>query len=300
MTMFQRLDELRDSLFAARMLREEILGQAVAPDAAARLRTAFLRENSAPGAGAALAVAIARGRTANLVVGKDVLTEIAAVVGSGDARTHAGATFHGKPAPAPSQVPGLFDELLETVNSPVAVESWPAPVRAFGLHFLLRLVQPFQGQPDVLGHAAEALVLCADGFAADHVLLAEREVGAAPHATKPDPDAFARERMHRFVERLGETRDRVCDAASRSMLAAWVERREARVNPRQRRLLRWLAERDGTPHIAFQDYVDLHAGRRAPSVRTLQRDFQQLRSRRLLRTVGDEFVLDFSPITFGA
>src|SRR6185436_16196035 len=88
-----------------------------------------------------------------------------------------------------------------------------------------------------------------------HMLLAEPGVGAAPGATKPDPDAFARERTHRFVERLGESRDRVRDAAARSLVAAWTERREARLNPRQRRLLRWLAEKEGAPRIRSEEHT---------------------------------------------
>jgi len=143
------------------------------------------------------------------------------------------------------------------------------------------------------------MLLAADGFTADHMLLAEADVGASAGVARPDPDAFVRDRMHRFVERLGESRDRVRDAAARSLVFAWVERREAHVNPRQRRLLKWLAQRDGDPRITFQDYVDLHAGRRAPSVRSLQRDFQQLRERGLLRVAGDGFLLDTRLLTFG-
>jgi len=297
--MFQKLPDLRDSLLAARFLREEILGQAVLPEPAARLRVEFLRENSPHGGRKAIEAALVRARAPVTVVGRDVLTELAAAAGSGEPRSHSGATFHGKAAPAPAEIEELFDELLETVNAPVAVESWPAPVRAFGLHFLLRLVQPFQAPPDVVAFAAEAMVLAADGFAADHVLLAEASVGAGQGSSRPDPDAFARERMNRFVERLGETRDRVRDAAARSLIASWTERREARLNPRQRRLLRWLAEREGAPRIVFQDYVDLHAGRRAPSVRSLQRDFQKLRERGLLRADGDAFLLDARPVTYG-
>lgn len=299
-TVFHHLSELRDSLLAARFLREEILGQAVAPEAASRLRARFLAANTPPGGGRAIEAAlVAAQRPGFSLVGRDMLTALAAAAGSAELRTHPGAAFHGKPAPPPAGIPQLLGELIETVNAPVAVESWPAPVRAFGLHFLLRLVQPFQAPPELVAFAAEALVLGADGFSADHLLLAEPSVGAGPGAAKPDPDAFARERMHRFVERLGDSRDLVRDAAARSLLAAWAERKEARLNPRQRRLVKWLAEREGPPAIVFQDYVDLHAGRRAPSVRSLQRDFQQLRERRLLRAEGDGFLLDTTPLAFG-
>jgi hypothetical protein len=298
--MFDDLSDLRDSLLVARFLREEILAAAVAPKAAERLRQDFLAENAAHGSRRALDTAVALGRKAEFgVVSEEALTSIAAAAGAAAKRSHAGAPFHGKAAPAPSRVPELLAEMLETINSPVALETWSPPVRAFGLHFLLRLVQPFQAPAESVAHAAEAMVLAGNGFAADHMLLAEADVGSAPGATKPDPDAFARDRTHRFVERLGESRDRVRDAAARSLLAAWAQRREAKLNPRQRRLVMWLADRHGAPRIAFQDYVDLHAGRRAPSVRSLQRDFQSLRVRGLLRADGDGFVLDARPVTFG-
>jgi hypothetical protein len=298
--MFGDLSDLRDSLLVARLLREEMLAAAVAPEAAARLREEFLAENALHGSRRAIGAAMSRGRARDFsVVDEDALTEIAAAAGSGERRAHAGAPFHGKAAPAPSRIPELLAELLETINSPVALETWSPPVRAFGLHFLLRLVQPFQAPADVVAHAAEAMLLAADGFVADHMLLVEPGVGAAPGATKPDPDAFVRERTHRFVERLGESRDRVRDAAARSLVVAWAERRDAGLNPRQRRLVKWLADKHGAPRIAFQDYVDLHAGRRAPSVRSLQRDFQSLRTRGLLRADGDGFVLDTRPVTFG-
>ena len=131
--MFQKLAELRDSLLAARFLREEILGQAVLPDAALRLRREFLRENTPHGGRRAMEAAMDRGRAPAVVVSRETLAEIAAAAGSAEPRSHSGATFHGKPAPAASEAAELFDELLETVNSPVAVESWPAPVRAFAL-----------------------------------------------------------------------------------------------------------------------------------------------------------------------
>lgn len=298
--MFGDLSDLRDSLLVARLLREEILAAAVAPEAAARLRGEFLAGNAAHGARRALDVALTRGRVRDFsVVDEEALEAVASAAGSSERRTHPGAPFHGKAAPPPARVDGLLAELLETVNSPVALESWSPPVRAFGLHFLLRLVQPFQAPADVVAHAAEAMVLAADGFSADHMLLVEPGVGASPGATKPDPDAFVRERTHRFVERLGESRDRVRDAAARSLVVAWADRRDAALNPRQRRLVKWLADKHGAPRVAFQDYVDLHAGRRAPSVRSLQRDFQSLRARGLLRVDGDGFVLDTRPVTFG-
>lgn len=298
--MFKNLSDLRDALLAVRLIREEILGQPVLPESATRLREGFLRDNSPPGARRAVEAAIARGRRPGFgAVDAESLAALARELGSAEQRTHGGVPFHGKPAPSPSRIPELLEELLETVNSPTAIESWPAPVRAFGLHFLLRLVQPFQAPPDLVGYAAEAMLLAADGFAADHVLLAEPEVGAAVDTTKPDPDTFARERLDRLLERCGTARDRVRGAAARSLLAAWAGRRDARLNPRERRLVKWLAEKEGEPRVTFQDHVDLHAGRRAPSVRSLQRDFQRLRARGLLRPDGDGFLLDTRPVVFG-
>ncbi len=298
--MFKSLPDLRDALLAARLVREEILGQPVLPESAARLRESFLRDNSPPGARRAVEAAVERGRRPGFgIIDANNLAALAEALGSPDVRTHGGVPFHGKPAPSPARVPELVEELLDTVNAPTAIESWPAPVRAFGVHFLLRLVQPYQAPPDLVGYAAEAMLLAADGFAADHVLLAEPEVGAGAGTTKPDPDAFARERLDRLLERCGAARDRVRGAAARSLLAAWAGRRDARLNPRERRLVKWLAERDGEPRVTFQDHVDLHAGRRAPSVRSLQRDFQRLRARGLLRPDGDGFLLDTRPVVFG-
>ena len=269
------------------------------PEAATRLRAAFLRENVSAAARPAFEAATTRAGGAGNIVSREVLVEIAAAAGGGGERSHGGVVFHGKPAPAPGGIPELLEELLETVNSPLALESWPAPVRAFGLHFLLRLVQPFEAPPEIVGPAAEAMLLAADGFAPDRMLLAEPDAGCVSPSGKPDPDAFSRERTHRLVERLGDSRDRVRDAAARWMMAAWATQRSARLNPRQSRLLRWLAEREDGGRIAFQDYVDLHAGRRAPSVRSLQRDFQRLRERGLLREESDGFALDTRPLTFG-
>src|SRR5207247_1349306 len=95
--------------------------------------------------------------------------------------------FHGKPAPPPQEIPDLFAELLETVNSPVALETWPAPARAFGLHFLLRLVQPLQAPAALLPHAAEAMLPAPAGLPAAHPLpsppAAPRRASARSSAT---------------------------------------------------------------------------------------------------------------------
>jgi len=299
--MFDRVQELREPLLTARLLREEILAQPVFPDAAARLRRTFLTANAARTGRETLGVALDLGRRhGSAAIERESLAAIAHAAGGGELRTHPGAAFHGKAAPAPPRVGELLDELLETVNSPTAMESWSAVVRAFAIHFLLRLVQPFQASAAAVACAAEAMVLAADGFAADHMLLPESDAGVAGSHARPDPDAFALERAHRLVERLGESRDLVRDAGARSVLAAWAEQRAARLNPRERRLVRWLAEKDGAPRIEFREYVALHAGRRAPSVRSLQRDFQRLRERGLLRADGDAFVLDQRPLAFGS
>lgn len=298
--MFERLPDLREPLLTARLLREEILAQPLFPDVASRLRRTFLDGNAARPGRAALEVALGHGRRAGFaVIERTSLTEIASAAGGGELRTHPGAAFHGKAAPPPSRVEELLEELLETVNAPTAMESWSAVVRAFAVHFLLRLVQPFQASSAAVACAAEAMVLASDGFAADHMLLPEADAGAGGSRARPDPDAFALERAHRLVERLGESRELVREAGARSVVAAWAEQRGARLNPRERRLVRWLAEKDGAPRIEFREYVALHAGRRAPSVRSLQRDFQRLRERGLLRADGDAFVLDQRPLAFG-
>lgn len=298
--MFTRLAELRDALFAARFLREEVHDMPLAPDTGARLREAILADNAAAAPRAALLRAVELGRTADwALVTEEALDALAEASGARGFRTHAGSAFEGKAAPSPSRIPALLGELLETVNSPLAMESWPAPVRAFALHFLLRLVQPFQAPAAAVAQAAEAMVLAADGFAADLVLLPEADAGVSPAATRPDPDAFAAARLDRLVERLGATRDRVRDAAARALLAAWALRREARLSARERSLVRWLAEKDGPPRIAFQEYVDLHAGRRAPSLRSLQRDFQRLRERGVLRADGEGHALDLRFVAYG-
>src|SRR5215831_15465525 len=131
--MFDDLSDLRDSLLVARLLREEILAAPALPEASARLREEFLAANSSThGSRRAVEAATSRGRARDFsLVDEDALTELAAAAGSGERRTHAGAPFHGKAAPAPSRIPELTAELIETINSPVAIETWSPPVRAF-------------------------------------------------------------------------------------------------------------------------------------------------------------------------
>ena len=82
--MFKSLPELRDSLLAARLIREEILGQPVLPESAARLRESFLRDNSPPGARRAVEMAILEGRRAGFgVVDAAASERLAATVDRG-------------------------------------------------------------------------------------------------------------------------------------------------------------------------------------------------------------------------
>jgi hypothetical protein len=298
--MFDDLSAYRESLLALRLVREEILATAVLPSHAERLRSEFLADNVSAEGEKAVVIATARGRNPGFtVVGREDIEAVALAAGSASLRTHSGVAFRGRPAPPTRGLSDLVVELLDTVNSPTAVESWPVPVRAVTLHFLLRLVQPYEAPAGLVAFAAEAMVLASDGFSADRVLLAEEGIGSEPGAGKPDPDAFARARIDRMLERVGEARDRVRDAATRSLLAAWAERRESRLNRRETHLVRHLAEGDPLRRFTFQDYVDLHAGRRAPSLRSLQRDFQRLRQRGLLRRDGDAWTLEPGPLAFG-
>jgi hypothetical protein len=194
----------------------------------------------------------------------------------------------------------LVDELLDTVNAPVAMESWAPPVRAFALHFFVRLVQPFEAPGIAVGALAEAWMLGADGFAADRCLLPEPgdivpalahstqpwtpppdhgapPVGSSAHTARPDPDGFVRARAHRLVERLAESEERVRLAAARTVAVSWSRDRAARLNVRQEQVVAWLAAGQGLRAISFPEYVRLHAGRRAPSLRSLQRDWKALR-----------------------
>ncbi len=297
--MFTRIASLRESFLTARLLREEILAAPVPPQAARRLRDTFRVEN-ASGRNAVVDAALRLGRMPGLViVDRSHLEALAAAAGSAAPRSSPGVPFRGTAAPPPAHVPGLLGELLETVNAPAAIETWPAPARAIGLDFLLRLVQPFEAPGDVVAHGAEAMLLAADGFAADSMLLPEVGVGAEPGPERADPDAFLDARVHRLVDRLGESLGRLRDVAARSLLAAWAPTRPARLNRRQAAFVRRLAEDPPARPISFQDYVSVHAGRHVPSLRTLQRDWQTLRDRGLLRSAGDGWALGLGPVTFG-
>jgi hypothetical protein len=150
-----------------------------------------------------------------------------------------------------------------------------------------------------LGAALEAAILAADGLAADAVLLPEPDVGAELPGPRPDPDAFVRERAHRLVERLAETVDLIRHETARTVLLSWADDRGAKLNARQRRLVRWLADEDGRT-MAFRDYARLHAGRRAPSLRSLQRDWKGLRESGLVRERDGVVSVDADTLSYGA
>jgi hypothetical protein len=294
----EALDSLRETLYAARLLREQIAALPVRPDGAARLRDEFLRENAGARADALRrVVSVPFAGT----VTRDFLDAVAAaVLGAATPRTGPGASFQRRAAPPPVRVAALVEELLETVNSPVARESWPPPARACAVHFLLRLVQPWEGAPGAPAAAAETALLAADGFLPDQMLLPEPDVGVEGDGVRPDPDAFVRERLDRLVERLAESEERVRTEAARGVLLGWVEERAAQLGPRQERLLRHLAEGGLDRRLAFQDYVRLPAGRRAPSLRSLQRDWQGLRDGGFLREGADgRCGLDPDALAFG-
>ena len=308
--MFDDLGPLREPLFAARILREEVLLAPLPPDRRSRLHERVLPRNAEDEAEAqalALAARIGVGSDAadGLVVTEAQLASLARELGPRRTvrpRTGPGTGFHGTPAPPAEAVPALMDELLETVNGPVALEVWPAAARAFALHFLLLLVQPFDVPAAPLARAGEALLLAADGFAADRFVLPGRHVAAPERRGRPEPDVFALGRAHRLVESVAETREAVRRETALAVLARWAKQRGAGLNARQEGLLAWLIVADEpfeVPHgVAFADYVELHAGRRAPSLRSLQRDWRGLLDAGWLRPEGDRFVLSQAPLAY--
>ncbi len=304
--MFQDLSALREPLFAARLLREEVLLAPLPPGAAQRFRAWCRSRNAAPpAAGAALDAAAALAREDGLLtVRRDHLTMLAKAAGGEGLRRGPGDAFQGTPAPPAAGLADLLEELLETVNAPVAIEVWPPPARAFALHFLLRLVQPFAAPAEAVAHAAEALLLGADGFEADRVLIPPPAAGGNGHARRPDPDAFASTRAHRLVEALAVTREVQREWTARHVLLGWLDERGAGLGARQEQLLRWFAESgpddgDVGRTLRFEDYVGLHAGRRAPSLRSLQRDWKGLRDAGfLVARDGDRFALSTAPLRY--
>lgn len=280
--MLDDLSDLRETLFAIRLLREQIAATPVLPGASDRLRRAVRAVNSRPPlTSAALAAALREGAGAVGRVDEAFLLRLAPAPGGGR-RKSPGAAFQGRAAPLPARLGELVPEMLDTLNAPVAVETWPPVVRAMAAHFLVRIVQPCDGSSAAHGSAVEAAFLAADGIPGDRFLLPEPDHGADVSPARPDPDQFVRARVHRLVERLGDTSDLVRDAVARSELLGWADEREAKLNARQRRLVRWLADGDAERSISFREYVRLHAGRRAPSLRSLQRDWKSLRERGFL------------------
>jgi len=293
------LSPLRETLFAMRLLREEILDAPVSPAERRARSEEFLRENAAGLASpAGLVAAVAARETGSGEITETLLGDLARACGSGNPRSGPGEAFHGNPAPSPSRVPGLTRELLETINGPVAMETWAPAVRAFALHFLLRLVQPFDAAPDAMAFLAEAHLLGLDGFRADRMLLVPLGVGAGREHASPDPAGFVAARAHALVDRLGQTRERVRRATARSVALACVAGPGAGLNARQRRVVEFLAEEEGRA-LAFRAYVRLCAGRKAPSLRSLQRDWQGLREGGWIEDRDGHAVLDPSRFAFG-
>ena len=137
------------------------------------------------------------------------------------------------------------------------------------------------------------------GFVPDRMLLPAITAGVEPGATAPDPGNWVRARTHSLVDRLGESRARVRAATSRAVLRSWIDERAARLGDRQRRTLRYLAEGGGTRSLDFRGYVQLHSGRGAPSLRTLQRDWLGLRDRGFLVEREGGWVLATDTFAFG-
>jgi hypothetical protein len=272
--MFTTIEPLREPLMAARLVREEIVAMPVRPDDRIGLRRGIAAV--AGEAWAATLVAARLGASPDFTdVTVEALRAVADAAGGDGWRKAPGTPFHGQAAPPPDRVPRLLDEILETVNAPKAVEGWSPVLRAVAVHFLLRLVQPFEAPGELVGRAAEALVLASDGFDARHMRLpGPRAVGLAREG-RPDPDAFALARVHALVEELGTTRDALRASVARAVLSGWAAERESGLNPRQRSVIEWL--RDPGRSLDFGEYTGLHGGRAGPSLRSLQRDWRGLR-----------------------
>lgn len=293
------LSGLAGSLGAARLLREEIRDAPVLPSGREFLARWFLERNAeSPASRPATEQALLRSAQGD---GPDVtrpdLEALAAACGGAGPRRGIGEPFQGRAAPLPEEVGGLTVELVDSVNSAVAVESWPPVVRAFVLGFLLRLVQPFDAPATAVAQAGEALLLGADGFRADRMLLPRPGVGAEPAPGLPDPGAWVHARVHALVDGLGASREQVRGETARAVVRCWLASRQTRLNARQRRVLEYLAA-EPDRRLSFRDYVRLHAGRRAPSLRSLQRDWQGLRDRGLVEAAGEEWWLRLSTFSF--
>ena len=298
--MFSSIIPLREPLLAARLLREEILAMPTPPSRREAQRARFPRCDGPPSAPSdALSLAAQLGSTEGLAaVSRGALEGVAALTGERALRSGPGEAFHGQPAPPPAEIPALFDEILTTINAPRAHEAWSPVVRAFALHFVLRLVQPFAGSPAAVAHAAEALVLASDGFDARRMWTGPA-ADAGRGRERPDPDAFALERANALVQALGETRDTLRDETARALLGQWAEQHESGLNERQRAALRRL-DAPGS-RLEFRDYVTLNSARRGAGLRSLQRDWRALREEGWIVAVEDDaFALSTAPLEWGA
>jgi hypothetical protein len=288
-------------------LREEILDAPVTPRQRAALAADMVAAN-ADGDAEGLEREVADGLSdPGAPLTRPGLEALAARAGASGLRRRRGVPFLGADAPAPNVVPELLDELVETIDSARAAETWAPVVRAYAAGFLLRLVQPFEGDAERVAFRVEVRLLAADGMRADRMLLRSPSPDAAPRSAapaatsaspRPDPDAELRVRVDGLVEALGETRRRVRESTARAVLLSFVDRRDAQLNDRQRRLLRHLADEGGADRLTFQQYVRLHAGRRAPSLRSLQRDWQGLRDRSLIGTGDGDVGLGLDALAF--
>ncbi len=287
------LAQSSEALLAARLLREEILLFPVSPGARAGLVAGVVAENAAraatgsgdvAGAKAALSAARSIAQTWDgLVVTAEQLQQLAAAAGGGGWRMAVGQPFEGRASPPAAGLGALVEDLLERVNSPVSVEAWPPPARAFALGYLLRLVQPFAAPPAVVAFAAESLLLAADGFVCDRMLLPPPP-GRGVQRPRPDPDAYVEERLDALPASLGDTLDRLRSDSARELLLGWAQSRDSGLNARQLRAMRHLAAEAGRT-LTFADYLTMSAGPRGPSLRSLQRDWRDLRERGLLEDV---------------
>src|SRR5687768_5891436 len=111
--MFEDLSDLRETLYAARLLREHILETPVRPDARRALAARFSAEN-ARGRGGPAALALTKEPLPVTITRAD-LTRLAAACGGKGPRRGPGDAFQGRAAPAPEGLDALVEELLDTV-----------------------------------------------------------------------------------------------------------------------------------------------------------------------------------------
>ena len=137
-------------------------------------------------------------------------------------------------------------------------------------------------------------------------LLAQDEVATLQtlRAHRDAMGGLVRQHGGRVVDAVGDNLlaefPSVVDATACAVMRAWAGSRESGLNPRQQRFLEYLADGGGGRDLSFRDYVRLHAGRRAPSLRTLQRDWQLLRERGLVTEAPGGTLLRLESLAFGA